>query len=415
MILDPIIGQLAKILAGSAQKRDAQSSAQLLARQNIEAFRCRHMALVCRALRLSVDDVEDFAPCTPLQEGIISRSLSSDMPLYFEEFCFDLLPETDIVRLKHAWTKVVASTQILRTRFYPTLDGYGQIALKTSQLPWNEEFMAEDETEKSRSRRYNAWFGENRELGGRMFEIHILCSKTRKQMCLNIFHALYDGMSLPLILEKVSLEYTQVPNIIYGPPFLETLACGPLCQVEGARDFWTNRLGGLTYKRLQSSTETHARATSSATLETSLFSIGEVRRRHSTTHQSLIQAAWTVILRRYFPSQMAFGVVVSGRSVDVEAIGQTIGPLFNTIPFFPRIEGSESWQGVIRSCHEFNAAVLPYQHSSLRDITKWCQRSSESPLFESLFVFQKDLVDESLCNQLWAQVETASKADVSPC
>lgn len=390
------------------------SSAQLLARQKIEAFRCRHFATVCRALQLSGNNVEGFAPCTPLQEGIISRSLSSDTPLYFEEFCFELSPETDISRLKYAWTKAMASIQVLRTRFYPTVDGYAQIVLKTFQLPWNEEaFVAEDEIENLKSRRYNTWVAENRELGWRMFEIQILRSETRNLMCLNIFHALYDGLSLPMILGKVVLEYSREPNINYGPPFLETLAFGPLCQVEGARDFWENRLGDLPYERLESSTEAHSPTTSSATLETSLFSINEIRRRHDTTHQSLIQAAWTVVLRKYFPSQRVFGMVVSGRSIDFEAIDQTMGPLFNTIPFFPQMEGRKSWQDVIRRCHEFNTAVLPYQHSSLRDVTKWCQRSSEKPLFESLFVFQKDTVDDSLRNQLWTQVETASQADVS--
>lgn len=414
MIPDPIIGQLSKALAESP-RLDMQFSAHVLARQNIEAFRLRHFATVCQALRLSGDNVEGFAPCTPLQEGIISRSLSSDTSLYFEKFCFELSPETDINRLKFAWTKVMSSIQVLRTRFYPTVDGYAQIVLKAFQLPWNEEeFVAEDGIENLKSRRYNSWLAENRELGGRLFEIQILRSKTRKLMCLNIFHALYDGLSLSMILEKTFLEYSRVPNITYGPPFLETLAFGPLCQVEGAKDFWTSRLRGLAYERLQFSTEAQSRSTSSVTLDIPLFSINDVRRRHDTTHQSLIQAAWTVILQKYFPSQTVFGMVVSGRSIDFEAIDQTIGPLFNTIPFIPQIEGCKSWQDVIRRCHEFNTAVLPYQHCSLRDITKWCRRSSEKPLFESLFVFQKDLVDDSLRNQCWTQVETASQADVSP-
>lgn len=415
MIPDPIVGKLSKVLAGSTQRRDAQYSAQLLARQNIEAFRCRHFATVCRTLRLSGDNVEAFAPCAPLQEGIISRSLSSDMPLYFEEFCFELSSETDISQLKYAWKKVTASIQVLRTRFYPTVDGYAQIVLNPFELPWNEEaFVAEDEIENLKSRRYNAWVAENRELGGQMFEVQILLSKTRKLMCLNIFHALYDGLSLPMMLEKIVLEYSRAPNIKYGPPFLETLAFGPLCQVEGAKDFWKNRLGGLAYERLQSSTEPHSRATSCVTLETSLFSINDVRRRHNTTHQSLIQAAWTVTLRKYFPSQSVFGMVVSGRSIDFEAIDQTIGPLFNTIPFFLKTKSCKSWEDVIRCCHEYNTAVLPFQHSSLRDVTKWCQRSSEKPLFETLFVFQKELVDASSRDQLWTQVKTTSQADVSP-
>ena len=293
-----MVGQLFNILTGSPQRRNALASAQLLARQNIEAFRCLHLSTVCRDLELEGDEVEALALCTPLQEGIISRSLSSDTPLYFEEFCFELLPDTKINQLRFAWTKVMASTQVLRTRFCPTRDGHAQIVFKNMRLPWNEEhFTTEEELEKSKYRHYKNWYSENHELRGRLYEILILHSGTKTLMCLHIFHALYDGLSLPMIFQKVMLEYSQAPNVTYGPPFLETLIFGPLCEVEGAREFWFQRLGGLTYQPLRSPTTLSLQVTSSATLEISHISINDVRRRHNTTHQSLIQAAWVTVLQ----------------------------------------------------------------------------------------------------------------------
>lgn len=362
-----------------------------------------------------MDEVEALALCTPLQDGIISRSLSSNTPLYFEEFCFELLPDVKIHQLRLAWNKVMTSTQVLRTKFCPTRDGYAQTVLKNMQLPWHEEyFVTEEELHKSKFRHYNAWHAENRELGGRMYEILILHSGTKKLMCLHIFHALYDGISLPMILQKVTLEYSRARNITYGPPFLETLAFGPLCEMDGAKEFWVQRLGGLTYQPLQTSTASFSRVTSSATFEISHISINDIRRRHNTTHQSLIQAAWIKVFRKYFPSAAAFGMVISGRSIDFEDVDKTMGPLFNTIPFYVDIEACTSWADVIKRCHEFNTAVLPYQHSSLRDITKWCRRSPEHPLFETLFVFQKEVGGNSLNGcQLWTRVETEPRADVS--
>lgn len=417
---NPIVGQLCKILtAGPSQQPSSNDTqAQLLARQKVEAFRFRHLATACRALGLpSMDQVEALAPCTPLQEGIISRSLASEKPLYFEEFCFKLFPETDVDRLRTAWAEVVASVQMLRTEFCPTVDGYAQVVRQRGMpLPWEEKkFDSEDELDRHKVRSRQEWWAKNHNqmlLGGRVFELLLLRSKEKRVMVLHIFHALYDGISLPLMLEKVKLEYYRTENVSYGPSFLEILPYSPLCEFKGAREFWIERLSGLTYQPLisppsKSSTSPPAGLSHTTTVINSL-SVDEVRRRHNTTHQSLIQAAWIMVLQRYFPSEDSLGAVVSGRSIDFEEAAKVLGPLFNTIPFYPKLDGCSSWPDIVGACHDFNAAVLPYQNSSLRDISKWCQRSPENPLFETLFIFQREeLVNNSGKQpELWTQMET---------
>lgn len=422
VMLNPIVGQLCKILTAAAHSHQSSSpdtQAQLLARQKIEAFRFRHLAKVCRALGLSsIDQVEALAPCTPLQEGIISRSLASEKPLYYEEFSFDLLPETDIDRLRDAWAEVVSSVQMLRTEFCPTVDGYAQVVRQRGMpLPWEEKKVeSEDEFNQCKARSHQEWWTKNHDqmlLGGRVFELLMLRFKEKRVLVLHIFHALYDGISLPLMLEKVTLEYYRTDNVKYGPSFLEILPCSTLCEFQGAREFWIERLSGLAYHPLISPSSKSAASPSAGNSYTTMvinsLSVDVVRRRHNTTHQSLIQAAWIVVLQKYFPSETSFGVVVSGRSIDFEEATKFLGPLFNTIPFYPKLGGCSSWSEIVRSCHDFNAAVLPYQNSSLRDISKWCQRSPESPLFETLFIFQREeLVNKSHnLPELWTQMETA--------
>lgn len=417
---NPIVGQLCKILTAepSQQPSSNDTQAQLLARQKIEAFRFRHLATACRALGLpSMDHVEALAPCTPLQEGIISRSLASEKPLYFEEFCFKLFPETDVDRLRTAWAEVVASVQMLRTEFCPTVDGHAQVVRQRGMpLPWEEKKIdSEDELDRHRLRSHQEWWAKNHNqmlLGGRVFELLLLRSKEKRVMVLHIFHALYDGISLPLMLEKVKLEYYRTENVSYGPSLLEILPYSPLCEFKGAREFWIEQLSGLTYQPLisppsKSSTSPPAGLSHTTTVINSL-SVDEVRRRNNTTHQSLIQAAWIMVLQRYFPSEDSFGAVVSGRSIDFEEAAKVLGPLFNTIPFYPKLDGCSSWPDIVRTSHDFNTAVLPYQNSSLRDISKWCQRSPENPLFETSFVFQREeLVNYSGKQpELWTQMET---------
>lgn len=418
---NPIVGQLCKILTAAAhshQPSNPNKQAQLLARQKIEAFRFRHLATVCRALGLSsMDQVEALAPCTPLQEGIISRSLASSKPLYFEEFSFNLFPETDIDRLRDAWVVVVASVQILRMEFCPTVEGYAQAVRQRGMLlPWEEkEFESEDELHQFKVRSHQEWWARNHSqmlLGGRIFELLVLRFKEKRVLVLHIFHALYDGISLPMMLEKVTLEYYRMENVKYGSSFLEILPCSSLCEFKGAREFWIERLSGLAYHPLISPSSKSAASPPGGNTYTTMvinsLSLDEVRRRHNTTHQSLIQAAWIVVLQKYFPSETSFGVVISGRSIDFEEAAKVLGPLFNTIPFYPKLGGCSSWSEIVRCCHDFNAAVLPYQNSSLGNISKWCQRSPETPLFKTLFIFQREELVNSSHNlpELWTQMET---------
>lgn len=361
------------------------------------------------------DDIEVVAPCTPLQQGIISRSMNSSVGLYYEEFCYQLSATTDLRRLRNAWINVVAMTDVLRIRFCPTIDGHAQVVCKVQDIPWFEKgFETEEDLQAYRYETFAAWCHANSELHERLFEICVLYTPVKTLLYLRIFHALYDGMSLPMILEAVDQEYTQNPRIKPRPSFIHALASGPLCEVEGARDFWSQRFMKFPYQSDLSLHESRSPATTFATLDVSHLKLDEARRYYNTTHQSLIQAAWLLVLGRFFQSEIGFGMVVAGRSLDCDDIDQVIGPLFNTIPFYVNVENIKSWDDIIGSCHDFNTAAIPYQHSSLRDIMKWCQRLPGQSLFETLFVFQREAISSpTTADPLWKQIDTTPQADVS--
>lgn len=415
MILVPIVGQLCDALTKPLPEQNSEASARFITKQKIQAFQSRHLSTVCKLLKMQLDGVEAIAPCTPLQQGIISRSLNSDTGLYFEEFCYHLSATTDLRRLRNAWVNVVASTDVLRMRFCQTVDGHAQVVCKFQNIPWFEKgFETEDELQACRYETFTDWCHANSELSDRLFEICVLYTPVKTLLYLRIFHALYDGVSLPMILQAVVLGYTQAPNIKPRPSFIQTLAVGPLCEVEGAKDFWSQRFTKFSYQSDLPFHGSRPTATTFATLDVSHLKLDEARRRHNTTHQSLIQAAWLLVLRRFFPSEIGFGMVIAGRSIDYDDIDQVIGPLFNTIPFHIDLDNVESWGDIIGSCHDFNTAAIPYQHSSLRDIMRWCQRSPRQSLFETLFVFQREAFSSpTTAHPLWKQIDTTPKADVS--
>lgn len=98
------------------------------------------------------------------------------------------------------------------------------------------------------------------------------------------------------------------------------------------------------------------------------------RRALNTTHQALVQACWAAVLQKHFGGPVTIGIVVSGRTMDVVDAQRVIGPLFNTVPFHLSLVRSSSWAKAVQACHSFNTAAIPYQHTPLRDIMKWCRQ-----------------------------------------
>ncbi|KAI9796240.1 MAG: NRPS [Piccolia ochrophora] len=407
IMTNPIVGLLATSLEEETISGRHGRKAQHMARQRIMAFAHKHTFDVAQTFDIKEDNIQVVAPCTALQEGIISRSLKSSEPLYFNTFSFDLSPDVKLPQLRAAWLEVIDHCQILRTQFFPTTDGFAQVVVEQLSPSIYMDTASEEEDHRILLHDlHRQWWQKNRDCLQRPFELIIVQTPIRNYMHLHIFHALYDGNSFPTLLEKVSGEYSKQTAMEYGPDFHEILPQGPLCEVDGAKNFWTSHLKGSKSPPFPSLTDSPTTAVSSVFVDVPIQPLEAVRRKLQTTHQALIQAGWMSVLREVFADSLTIGVVVSGRTIDAEGAGEVIGPLFNTIPFHLPSHDGESLGSMVTRCHNFNSEALPFQHTPLRSIMKWTKKAQ---LFDSLFVFQKDTKELEIA--LWKEWETESQAD----
>ena len=361
------------------------SGAQLAARQKIAAFAHQHTFSISRAIATRNGCIEHIAPCTPLQEGMISQSLSNHKPLYFSAFFYDLPADMDFLRLKRCWTKVMDKCEILRTLFVPTADGYAQVALKDMRLPWEEVRVSDGVP--SENQLFQDWHRENKSTLRTPFKLILIQDDTMYKLGVFHHHAVFDDWSHGLMLDRVFKEYRGVSDINHGPSFQAVLPDGPLCDVEGSLEYWMQHLAGSCRQRLPNLAE-NGTTSSVVTLDIHDKRLELRRRELGTTHQAIIQACWTFALLNTFGFCPDLGIVVSGRSFEVEGVEDVIGPLFNTIPFCSKIEASDTWAGLVHRFHEFNTSALPYQHTPLRNIIK---RSGKNRIFDTLFSFQREM------------------------
>ena len=382
------IHRLTKAISSSGSAADNKGSF-VAAQQAISATQHRHRRAVARALGENPRNIEALAPCTPLQQGMIARYLDSDNGLYFNTFRFELSPNCSIPRLQEAWNTAYRCTDILRTKFVNTDDGYVQAVLHHVPLPWSEHKNGDGSSTDLQSLRQR-WLEVNRSDLTRPFEIHLVNRQGSQMLVVHIFHGLYDGNSIGTLFERVHKVYDGVGSEAFeAPAFHSALPHGPLRVAEGARQFWESQLANLSSSTLPTLTKELKQGTIVVTRDLgSLPVYDSVRKKLNVTAQAIAQACWMHVLQSYAQVPISTGMVVSGRSIDLEGADRVVGPMFNTIPYQHYTHAGDTWASIIARVHEFNTAALPYQHTPLRDIIKWCKRTPDQPLFDTLFVYQ---------------------------
>ncbi|KAF2422748.1 hypothetical protein EJ08DRAFT_475481 [Tothia fuscella] len=396
----------------------SNKSAILNAQQAISACFHRYRAKAARTLDVASKDIQAIAPCTPLQAGMISKSLETNEPIYFATFRYALSSDVDLQRLRGAWATALEQVQILRTKFVPMEEGYVQAVLRVIELPWNDDTLAVDGNQDKVWSAQTTQGRLNRCTLLRPFEVSIIESSEQRHMILNIFHALYDGQSLALLLSLIRKLYDGRENADAGPAFHYVLPYGPLLANLDAKRFWTGQLTADGVAPLQPpgrQDEMHAGIAKVAVTFDDLGNFESVRRKLNVSPQAMIQACFAAVMNKYAAGRISLGLVISGRTIDFENAEQVIGPMFNTIPFQLVIAQQDTWRTIVQRCHKFNTESLPYQHTPLRDIQRWCKIQPETRLFDMLFVFERETEEKAKAesSSIWTLVDDQSVTDYS--
>ncbi|RDL30814.1 uncharacterized protein BP5553_10159 [Venustampulla echinocandica] len=396
---NPAMGGLVAALSnGNGTSYQENENAYVATKQRIAAFEQKYMVGICRELSVEAADVECISPCTPVQEGMVYRFLESEVPLYFNQFDFKLTGGIDTEKLLAAWSRVVSQSQILRTKFVVTDDGYAQIVLKWLDISWANSSVDYAKLDKSLALRTP-------------FNLALEATSSGNIMRFQVFHGLYDGNSLTLLLQHVVGEYNQTEHVEYGPSFHSSLPYGPLARVKGAQEFWKEHLQEWRDHTIPTQSEARDDIVENST-RINLAGLEDFRKTLGVTPQAVFQAAWLSVLQEILSPILTIGIVTSGRAIDFDDAEKINGPLFNTVPFHVNIESKMSFAALVSKCHEFNMRMQDFQHTPLNDIQKWSPAGAGQALFETLFVFQRSQVgEEDYARGLWLEVDGEQFAD----
>ncbi|KAI1821473.1 amino acid adenylation domain-containing protein [Xylaria intraflava] len=385
----PQIGSLARAL--DRLKFVVRGNDAFHVKQSLKALRHRYLRSVCEALEVDATEVEYVAPCTPLQQGIIARSMGRDAHLsYFNQFHLQLDAEVSVDRLKASIGRVIDSYSIMRTAFVDTPDEFLQVAIKSRPLRWFNVQANMESFEQILTERKRLWIEANHHVLKWPVEVDYVKKDGNHHLLLRLFHGIYDAHSLKLILGSLKAEYDGIP-CIPGPAFISVLLGEPPLDHKQSHRFWKALLKNHRFQRMPSLLEKPAITCSIISRSVRFEGLEDRRKMLQVTHQTLLQAAWLHTLRRYFVDPPTIGVILSGRSLAVDDADLVVGPLFNTLPLRVDFTDNMSWMSFAHKIQELNNGLLAFVHTPLRDIQKLC--TNGQPLFDTLFTFDREYGD----------------------
>ncbi|KAG8774039.1 Non-ribosomal peptide synthetase [Ceratobasidium sp. 428] len=362
--------------------------------------------LIVDSMQLTPEDHPQILCATALQAGMLSQTIGSSNRLYVHGFTFKLRHGTSIERLKFTWERIIEETSILRTSFaFAENQGHwAQIVHSKSDLPWSFRSFGDPSTALAEFIS-TLPFQDVEDFARPPIHLCHFEFNNHDYVLVVLHHALYDGISLPLLFNRVRSIYQG--EIIPPSVSFHELVPEILAQEHSGVSYWIKQLEGihpLSFPQAVDATEGAWRG--EASCEAELSDIYRTCRRYQVNVQCLGQAAMAKILSKLSGrNDVVFGQVISGRMLP--GAENVIGPVFNTIPCRVDLSASRSYGDLLRKIQRWNNESLSYQHASLRSIQRELGVKS---LTDALFLFQPDVaIGNTEFTSIWDSLESASK------
>ncbi|OGM49538.1 hypothetical protein ABOM_001685 [Aspergillus bombycis] len=382
VLAHPVLSDLAKLTEQNAMPQfcgasKVQTFGLLPTGTNLESL----FEEASRQCGITCDDIEDVYPCTPLQEGMMAMTATQG-GLYSCQTAFSIPLHVDISRLKAAWNRTAETNPILRTRIVHTTGGKTlQVVVKPSDLWEHDGFQGSDMS--------GHLFG----LGKRLIRLALTEGTTSYSLSLRMHHAIYDGWSLPLLLEQVATAYSG--GLLQCRPFTPFIEYVIGSDLQSQRDFWAEHLRDtpsvpfppvLPSSRASKSPQVIAEQTLGLQAEPC----------QGITLATCIRLAWALTVSSYTGSHdVVMGLTSSGRSAPVDNIDLCTGPTITTMPFKVKLCPQKCVRDVLSNIQRLFAGWTAHEHFGMPKLRGLSAEYSAACNFQNLLVIQPSTLRET--------------------
>lgn len=311
--------------------------------------------------------VEDVYPCTPLQEALMALS-AKVKEAYVAQRVLKLESFEAADKLQAAFEAIASDSAILRTRIIQVSQrGLMQVVVK-EPIAWRAantlaEYLKEDRDEQM-------------DLGKPLVRYAMIREGQNAHFVLTMHHALYDGWSMPLVVDRVNQAYQGIQPrrpaaefkhfIHYLNNRLDRVACDT---------YWRDQLAGATGLQFPRLPFEGYQTQADSLLEVDISLEG---RRLPTcpnatvTLATVVRAAWALVASQYCGGNkdIVFGETLTGRNAPIVGAEEIEGPMITTVPVRICIDRDTTVEEYLQSIAQQAVTQIPYEHAGLQHIRR---------------------------------------------
>ncbi|MER5428955.1 non-ribosomal peptide synthase/polyketide synthase [Streptomyces sp. NPDC002588] len=338
-------------------------------------------------------------PVSPLQAGLLFHAALDDgdegPDVYTVQISYDLEGPLDAERLRTAAQRLLDRHENLRAGFRHLSTGRPvAVVPRTVALPWRQvELTGADDWDRLLSQERRRFDTTEppllRLLSARLGE-------DRHRLVLSHQHLLLDGWSLPLLTAELWKLYEG--RVLPAPaPYRAQLRLLASREPAVSAAAWAEALAGLAEPTRLAAADPGRTAVVPHTHTVELdpartAALDAFARAHGLTLNTLVQAAWGVLLGRLTGrDDVVFGATVAGRSPELPGAETMIGLFINTVPVRVRLRPEESAAALLARLQDEQSRLIDHQHFGLADIQR---AAGLGELFDTLMVFESYPVAE---------------------
>ncbi|KAI1076074.1 hypothetical protein F5B20DRAFT_584637 [Whalleya microplaca] len=324
-----------------------------------------------------ISQIEDIFPCTPLQEGLLA--LTAKRPGdYVVRYSLELAANVDHQRLQSAWEEVMTATPILRTRIV-NLHGCGLVQVVINE-PAMLPLLTEDRSE-------GAEIGQITGLNSPLANFHLKRQSGKTFFIWTMHHAVFDGWSISLIIDKLDLVYrgkVAQPS----PPFQRFVKHIQTINEGQAKSFWAAQFDGLAAEAFPGLPWPDYQPKPN---EVYSHDVSGLNWLSSTgiTASSIVRAAFSLLISAYSGSpDVVFGATVAGRQAAVPGVEQMTGPTIATLPVRVAVDSSKTIDEFLMQVQNQSIQATPFEQLGLQRIRRVSANAERACQFQTLLVVQ---------------------------
>jgi amino acid adenylation domain-containing protein/non-ribosomal peptide synthase protein (TIGR01720 family) len=353
--------------------------------------------------------IEDLYPLSPMQEGMLFHSLyGPDSGIYTTQLVCELNGHLNENEFETAWQAAVDAHAMLRTGFEwklveePVQVVRRSVKVRLKREDWKSLGREEQEEKLEKHLRHDREREFDMKQPPLMRFTLVRMAEDTSFFIWTSHHLLLDGWSLPIVLNDVLTSYDRLrggeqASVKAARSYRDYIAWIKKQDLREAEIFWRQLLKGFTSPTPVGTNRTLAPANGDSEYaeqqvqlaESATARLQEFAQRHQLTLNTVVQGAWALLLSSHAEREdVVFGVVVSGRSVDVADVESMVGLFINTLPTRAKITPEADLIVWLKQLQAQQAEMGQYEYSPLARVQEWSEVEPGKPLFESLFLFE---------------------------